>query len=51
MIFFSELLLTVLLANPLPALCVGILGTLLGLFVPLCRHGSAILCRGGILSL
>ena len=32
MIFFSELLLTVLLANPLPALCVGILGTLLGLF-------------------
>lgn len=29
MIFFSELLLTVLLANPLPALCVGILGTLL----------------------
>lgn len=32
MIFFSELLLTVLLANPLPALCVGILGSLLGLF-------------------
>ena len=32
MIFCSELLLTVLLANPLPALCMGILGTLLGLF-------------------
>lgn len=32
MLFFSELLLTILLANPLPALCTGITGALLGLF-------------------
>lgn len=32
MLFFSELLLTVLLANPLPALCTGIAGALIGLF-------------------
>lgn len=32
MLFFSELMLTVLLANPLPALCTGIAGALIGLF-------------------
>lgn len=32
MLFFSELLLTILLANPLPALCTGITGALIGLF-------------------
>lgn len=32
MLFFSELLLTILLKNPLPALCVGITGSLVGLF-------------------
>ncbi len=32
LLFFSELLLTVLLANPLPALCTGIAGALIGLF-------------------
>ncbi len=32
MLFFSEMLLTILLANPLPALCVGITGALVGLF-------------------
>lgn len=32
MLFFSELLLTILLANPLPALCTGIAGALVGLF-------------------
>lgn len=32
MLFFSELLLTILLKNPLPALCVGISGSLVGLF-------------------
>ncbi len=32
MLFFSELLLTILLANPLPALCTGITGALVGLF-------------------
>lgn len=32
MLFFSELLLTILLANPLPALCTGIAGALIGLF-------------------
>lgn len=32
MLFFSELLLTVLLTNPLPALCTGIAGALVGLF-------------------
>lgn len=32
MLFFSELLLTVLLVNPLPALCTGITGALIGLF-------------------
>lgn len=32
MLFFSELLLTILLANPLPALCAGITGALIGLF-------------------
>ena len=52
MIFFSELLLTVLLANPLPALCVWVFSARCwDCSVPLCRHGSAILCRGGILSL
>ena len=32
MLFFSELLLSVLLTNPLPALCVGVVGALVGLF-------------------
>lgn len=32
MLFFSELLLTILLASPLPALCTGIAGALIGLF-------------------
>lgn len=32
MLFFSELMLTVLLASPLPALCTGIAGALIGLF-------------------
>lgn len=32
MLFFSEMLLTILLANPLPALCTGIAGALVGLF-------------------
>lgn len=32
MLFFSELLLTILLTNPLPALCTGITGALIGLF-------------------
>lgn len=32
MLFFSELLLTILLVNPLPALCTGIAGALIGLF-------------------
>ena len=32
MLFFSELLLTILLKNPLPVLCVGITGSLVGLF-------------------
>ena len=32
MLFFSELLLMVVAANPLPALCVGIVGALLGIF-------------------
>lgn len=32
MLFFSELLLTILIKNPLPALCVGITGSLVGLF-------------------
>ena len=32
MLFFSELLLAVLLSNPLPALCVGVVGALVGLF-------------------
>lgn len=32
MLFFSELLLTILLQNPLPALCTGIAGSLIGLF-------------------
>lgn len=32
MLFFSEMLLTILLANPLPALCTGITGALIGLF-------------------
>lgn len=32
LLFFSELLLTVLLSNPLPALCTGIAGALIGLF-------------------
>lgn len=31
-LFFSELLLTILIKNPLPALCVGITGSLVGLF-------------------
>lgn len=32
MLFFSELLLTVLLASPLPALCIGLAGSMVGLF-------------------
>lgn len=32
MLFFSELLLTILLQNPLPALCTGIAGALVGIF-------------------
>ena len=32
MLFFSELLLMLIFDNPLPALCVGIVGALIGLF-------------------
>ena len=32
MLLFSELLLSVLLSNPLPALCTGVVGALVGLF-------------------
>ena len=46
MLFFSELMLTVLLANPLPALCTGIAGALIGLFAAFMPRFSAILSPG-----
>lgn len=50
MLFFSELLLMLIFDNPLPALCVGIVGALIGLFSAFMRPLSVILCRGATLS-
>lgn len=47
MLFFGEFLLMLWVGNPLPALCVGIVGALVGLFSALCRRLPVILCPLG----
>ena len=49
MLYFSELLLALWFSNPLPAVCVGVIGALLGLFSAFMPQIASYLCPGATL--